>query len=39
MIDILGWTVNSVKEAFFALSDAANALILKVNEEKMKLYK
>jgi hypothetical protein len=32
----VGWTVSSVKEAFFALSAAAKTMGLKVNEEKTK---
>jgi spore maturation protein SpmA len=33
-VDIVGWTMSSVKEAFFALSVAANTMGLKYMKRK-----
>jgi hypothetical protein len=33
-IDIVGWTVSSVKEAFLVLSGAGKAMGLKANADK-----
>ena len=35
-IDIVSWTINSIKEAFLALSKAASNMRLTINEEKTK---